>query len=219
MGRVFFMDIVADYYKKYEFVTQELNIGGGFGIRYTDDDDAKPYSYFMDPVMDCLESCCAKIGIPRPTIVVEPGRSIVANAGTTIYTVGAIKEISGVRKYVSVDGGMTDNIRTALYGSKYECHLNSSEKCHETVTICGKCCESGDIVVWDTSLPTAKRGDHLLVFGTGAYCQPMSSNYNKIPMIPVVFTSRGKDRLVVRRQTYDELLERELSDDGAIEMA
>lgn len=204
------MDIVAGYHRTHGFVTRELNIGGGFGIRYTDQDDAKPYSYFMDPIMEYIEDRSAKIGIDRPAVVVEPGRSIVANAGATIYTVGAIKTIPGVRKYISVDGGMTDNIRTALYEARYECHLNSSAEDFETVTVCGKCCESGDILVWDTRLPAAKRGDRLIVFGTGAYCHPMASNYNKIPMLPVVFTSKGMDRLVVARQTMDQMLEREV---------
>lgn len=203
------LNIMSELNKKYDFVTKEINIGGGFGVRYTQEDQVNPYSYFMDPIMGQIEGWSAKTGIERPTVAIEPGRSIVANAGATLYRVGAIKDIPGVRKYVSVDGGMTDNIRTALYESKYECHVNSKLKTEETVTICGKCCESGDILIRDVLIKSPTRGDLLTVFSTGAYCLPMASNYNKIPMLPVVFISGGQDRLVVRRQTFEELLERE----------
>lgn len=202
--------IMSDFKSRFGFTTIEINIGGGFGIRYTDEDQAKPYWFFMDPIMEKIEAWSVENGVARPTVAIEPGRSIVANAGATIYRVGAIKNIPGVRKYVSVDGGMTDNIRTALYDSKYECHINSDADQEETVTICGKCCESGDILVHDVQLKSPVRGDLLTICSTGAYCHPMASNYNKIPMLPVVFVSDGKDRLVARRQTYAELLEREL---------
>jgi diaminopimelate decarboxylase len=204
------LSIMADFKSRYGFSTRELNIGGGFGVRYTDEDEARTFSYFLDPVMARIEEWSIQTGSERPTVAIEPGRSLIANAGTTLYRVGAIKDIPGVRKYVSVDGGMTDNIRTALYGSKYECHVDTASKTIETVTICGKCCESGDILVWDAEVNTPARGDVLGIFSTGAYCYPMSSNYNRIPMLPVVFVSNGLDRLVVRRQTFTELLEREL---------
>jgi diaminopimelate decarboxylase len=204
------LQVILDFKKKYGFITSEINIGGGFGIRYTDEDQEKPYSYFLDPIMELIETWSSQTGLERPTVAIEPGRSIVANMGATLYKVGAIKDISGVRKYVSVDGGMTDNIRTALYESKYECHINSDSQTEETVTICGKCCESGDILIRDVMIKAPNRGDLLTIFGTGAYCFPMASNYNKIPMLPVVFISGGVDRLVVRRQTYDDLLKREI---------
>lgn len=203
------LDTIGDIQKRFGFQTKEINIGGGFGVRYTDEDQVKPYSFFLDPVMELIDRWSRQTGIPRPTVVIEPGRSIVANAGTTLYRVGAIKEIPGVRKYVSVDGGMTDNIRTALYDSKYECHVNTGTTQQETVTICGKCCESGDILIKDAIVNAPKRGDVVSIFSTGAYCFPMASNYNKIPMLPVVFISGGEDKLVVRRQSYEELLERE----------
>jgi len=203
------LDIMSDFRNRYDFSTREINIGGGFGIRYTDADPAKPYSYFMDPIMEQIESWAIEKGWERPVVAIEPGRSLVANAGATLYRVGAIKHIPGVRKYVSVDGGMTDNIRTALYDAHYECYVNSSSSQEEIVTVCGKCCESGDILVHDCQVKSPHRGDLLTIFDTGAYCLPMASNYNKIPMLPVVFISGGQDHLIVRRQTYMELLERE----------
>jgi len=201
---------MQQFKQNYGFNTREINIGGGFGIRYTDEDMEKPYSYFLDPIMELIQVWSLQNGFDRPTVAIEPGRSLVANAGSTLYTVGAIKDIPGVRKYVSVDGGMTDNIRTALYDSHYECHGNSSSQLEELVTICGKCCESGDILIRDIRIKSPARGDLLTIYGTGAYCFPMASNYNKIPMLPVVFISGGVDRLVVRRQTYEDLLEREV---------
>lgn len=204
------LDIIADFSARHGFVTREINLGGGFGVRYTEADDVKPYSYFMDPIMEKIQEWSSQTGLARPTVVIEPGRSIVANAGATLYRVGAVKNIPGIRKYVSVDGGMTDNIRTAMYDALYECHVDSDARTEEIVTICGKCCESGDILIHDAKVAAPKRGDLLTIFSTGAYCLPMASNYNKIPMLPVVFVSEGKSRLVVRRQTYAELLEREL---------
>jgi diaminopimelate decarboxylase len=204
------LEIMEDFWRRFGFETQEINIGGGFGVRYTDDDDVKPYSYYLDPIMEKIEKWSERTGLTRPTVAIEPGRSIVANAGVTLYRVGAVKDIPDVRKYVSVDGGMTDNIRTAMYDARYECHVDSDETTEEVVTICGKCCESGDILIHDIRMAIPRRGDLLTIFSTGAYCLPMASNYNKIPMLPVVFVAGGKDRLVVRRQTYEELLDREL---------
>lgn len=205
------LDLMEQVHRSSGFVTRELNIGGGFGVRYTDEDDAKPFSYFLDPVMDLLERECAGRGIARPDLVIEPGRSLVANAGATLYRVGAVKDIPGIRTYVSVDGGMTDNIRTALYESKYEV-LEGLQKAEEPVpvTLCGKCCESGDILVHDARLRAPSRGDLVAVAGTGAYCLPMASNYNKIPHLAVVLVSRGVPRLIIARQSYRELMSREL---------
>lgn len=204
------LKIMSDFNNRFGFSTQEINIGGGFGIRYTDEDQVKPYSFFLKPIMEQIDIWAKETGLDRPTVAIEPGRSIVANAGATLYRVGAIKNIPGVRKYVSVDGGMTDNIRTALYDAPYECHINTGSSQEETVTICGKCCESGDILIRDVKVKSPVRGDLAAIYSTGAYCYPMASNYNKIPMLPVVFIAGGKDRLVVRRQTFEELLEREV---------
>lgn len=205
------LDLIEKTRDSHGFVCRELNIGGGFGVRYTDADDAMPFSYFLDPVMEALENGCRKRGLARPELVIEPGRSLVANAGVTIYRVGAVKDIPGIKTYASVDGGMTDNIRTALYGSLYEVYPGI-EGCGSlsAVTLCGKCCESGDILVHDALLPKLRRGDLVAIAGTGAYCLPMASNYNKIPQLAVVMVSQGAPKLIVARQNYRELIAREL---------
>ena len=207
------LDLVLDLKKTYGYNTAELNVGGGFGIRYTEEDEEKSYAYFLDPMMEMIEKGFHSMGLGTPAVVIEPGRSIVGNAGITLYTVGTSKEIPGIRKYVSVDGGMTDNIRPALYDAKYECVLaNRAEENTDSqlVTISGKCCESGDILIRDVLLPVPQRGDLLAIFSTGAYCYTMSSNYNKIPLLPVVMTNKGHSRLIVKRQTYDDMISREL---------
>ena len=203
------LEMVEKFRKSLGFVPKELNLGGGFGIHYTDEDNVKPFSYFTDPVMEQIEEYFSEKGLERPAVVIEPGRSIVGESGTTLYSVGAIKDIPGVRKYVSVNGGMTDNIRPAMYGSLYDCHINVSpeeERPEEVVTICGKCCESGDILIRDVKVKRPERGDILAVFSTGAYCYSMSSNYNMIRKMPVVMTSQGKSRLIIKGQSYEDLL-------------
>jgi diaminopimelate decarboxylase len=152
------------------------------------------------------------LGIKLPALTIEPGRSIVGNSGTTLYTLGSIKEVPGIRKYVAVDGGMTDNIRPSLYDAEYECaictNMESAET--ETVTIAGKCCESGDILIKDFELPKAESGDILAVFGTGAYGYSMASNYNKIPRAAVVLVNSGTSKLIVQRESYEDLLRNEI---------
>ena len=206
------LKLVKDIREKYGYVVKEINVGGGYGIRYTDSDDKKPYSYFFDPIMDRIEELSKKINIPRPEVVVEPGRSVVGEAGITLYTIGTIKDIKGVRKYVSVDGGMTDNIRPALYQAKYEGLIanKAAETRRDLVTICGKCCESGDILIKDIYLPPAQRGDILAVFSTGAYCYAMASNYNKNPMLATVLVKDGKAEIIVKRQTYEHMIANEV---------
>ncbi len=219
------LDLIRELKTSYGYRTAEINIGGGFGIRYTDEDDEKPYEYFLDPVMEMIRQAFNEMELPMPAVVIEPGRSIVGNAGVTLYRVGTVKEIPGVRRYVSVDGGMTDNIRPALYDAQYECSLanrdprlpgapqataSETAPAPELVTICGKCCESGDILIRDTLLPAPRRGDLLAVYSTGAYCASMASNYNRLPFLPVVMTRGGRHRLVVRRQTYQDLISRDL---------
>lgn len=205
------LELIKDVKVKYEFDLRELNIGGGFGAIYTNE-DRKAFSYFLSPMMDRIEEFYNELGTTRPTIVIEPGRSIVAEAGMTLYTVGAIKEIKDVRKYVSVDGGMTDNIRTALYQAEYDGMIaNKADKPSvETVTICGKCCECGDILIQDIKVPLAEAGDIFGVFSTGAYCYTMASNYNKIPVPPVVLVKDGNDQLIVKRQSYEDLIKNEV---------
>lgn len=190
----------------------ELDLGGGFGIHYTDEDEPKETRDYCSAILNKVNKVCERLNIERPILTIEPGRSIVGNAGTTLYTVGAIKEIEDVRTYVSVDGGMTDNIRPALYGAKYEMAIANrmNEKCDDRVAIAGKCCESGDIFVNDICIQKPEIGDILAVFSTGAYGFSMSSNYNKNPKAPVVFIKDGVVRLVSKRQSYEELLELEV---------
>lgn len=186
----------------------ELDLGGGFGIHYTDEDEPKETKDYCNAILNKVNEVCERLNIERPTLTIEPGRSIVGNSGITLYTVGAIKEIENVRTYVSVDGGMTDNIRPALYGAKYEMVIANrmNEKCNNRVAIAGKCCESGDIFVNDICIQKPQIGDILAVFSTGAYGFSMSSNYNKNPRAAVIFVKDGVARIVSKRQTYEELL-------------
>lgn len=206
------LKLIKDTIDKYNYVTPELNIGGGFGIKYTDEDDKKPYAYFLDPMMKRIEEFSKELNITRPEIVIEPGRSIVGEAGITLYTIGTIKDIKGIRKYVSVDGGMTDNIRPALYQAKYESIIANKASMPKTdlVTISGKCCESGDILIKDEHISVPERGDILAVFSTGAYGHSMASNYNKNPIPATVLVKDGKSEIIVKRQTYDHMIANEV---------
>ena len=212
------LKLIKETFDKFDFVTPELNVGGGFGIRYTEEDDKKPYEYFLDPMMEKIEKFSRKLNIRRPEVVIEPGRSVVGEAGITLYTVGSIKDIKGIRKYVSVDGGMTDNIRPALYQAKYEgLTANRAEEARtEVVTISGKCCESGDILIKNAHVPNLKRGDIFAVFSTGAYNYAMANNYNKNPIPAMVLVKDGKSELIVKRQSYEHMIENELVPESLI---
>jgi diaminopimelate decarboxylase len=204
--------LMKDLKEELGFITEELNIGGGFGIRYTDEDDeTKPISFHIDPIMKAVKDECGRAGLNMPIIIIEPGRWIVGEAGITLYTLGAIKEIPNVRTYISVDGGLPDNPRPALYEAKYEAIVanKANEKPEKVVTIAGKCCESGDILIWDLKVPLIESGDILAVFNTGAYHYSMSSNYNRLPRPAVVLINEGNAELIVERESYDHLLERE----------
>ena len=205
------LDHVDEIRRRFDYDIREINLGGGFGIRYTDE-LRKPLSYFTDPLMDRIEGHYQALGLERPAVVIEPGRSLVGEAGITLYTVGNIKDIEGVRKYVSVDGGMTDNIRPALYQADYTGVIANKvgEEMEDKVTICGKCCESGDILIRDIGIPNPESGDIFCVFSTGAYGYSMASNYNMNPIPAVVFVENGKDTLVVRRQTYKDMLRNDI---------
>ena len=189
-------------------VVVELDTGGGLGIAYGVPDEPSTIKQFGKVIVDDIKEHCEQHDLPVPHIMVEPGRSIVANAGVTLYTVGTIKHIPNIRTYVAIDGGMTDNIRTALYNAHFEPTIaNKAGRLRDTiVTIAGKHCESGDVIVVDTPLQKATNGDVLCVFATGAYCQSMASNYNKQVRPGVVFVSDGRARLVVRRETYEDLM-------------
>ena len=193
------------------YAIPELNLGGGFGVTYTDE-QRKPFRYFLEPLMEKINGFYDAHDMRRPAVVIEPGRSIVAEAGMTLYSIGTTKEIPGIRKYAAVDGGMGDNIRPALYQAEYAGVLanRASEPKDDIVTICGKCCESGDILIWDLAVPTPHRGDILAVLSSGAYGYSMASNYNMNPVPGVVFVRKGRSRLVTRRQNYYDLMAREM---------
>ena len=186
----------------------EVDLGGGIGVYYTEEDKPKTISEFCEAIINKADEVCEELNIKRPTLLIEPGRSLVANAGSTIYTVGSIKEIKNVRTYVSVDGGMTDNIRPALYEAKYDMSIVNKlhEPADEKVTIAGKCCESGDILMKDIYIQKPERGDILAVFTTGAYGFSMFSNYNKNVRPAVVFVGNGQEKIVSKRQDYKDLL-------------
>jgi len=212
------IDVVTELMANLEsdkgFILEELDIGGGFGIGTYGDASSKPLSYFVDPVMERLRARCSAFGLPLPSVAIEPGRWIVGEAGITLYTIGAIKEIAGSTTYISVDGGMADNPRPALYGAKYDAEVVGKEGLPKDriVTVAGRCCESGDILIENLPVPgDVKPGDLLAVFNTGAYNYSMASNYNMLPKPAVVFVENGKDFLAVERETYDDLLAKQRS--------
>ena len=191
---------------------EELNLGGGFGVYYSEGDNPKKADYYCDIILDRVNKVCKELSIKKPILTIEPGRSIVANAGTTLYKVGSIKEIPNVRKYLAVDGGMTDNIRPALYGAEYEAIIanKANEPFDDLVTVVGKCCESGDVLINDVHLQKAESGDILAVTSTGAYGFSMASGYNKNLRPAVVFVRDGEAKIVVKRQSFEELLANEI---------
>ena len=191
---------------------RELNMGGGYGVTYTaEDKPLQPWEY-VDAIVEKLSECVREKRIDAPKLILEPGRSIVGEAGITLYTVGAIKEIEGIKKYIAVDGGMFENPRYALYQSKYDAVLanRALDAPCETVTVAGKCCESGDMLIENICLPKAKSGDLLAVFTTGAYHYSMASNYNRNPVPPVVLVNRGESEYIVKPQSYEDMLAREV---------
>lgn len=205
------LNLVKEVRDRYGCEVRELNLGGGFGVRYLPGDPDPGLAHFADPMMAHIADFCAANNLKMPMVTIEPGRWIVGEAGLTLYTTGSVKTIPGVRTYVGVDGGMTDNIRPALYEAKYHAAMpgRASEPRDTVVTIAGKCCESGDILIRDIALPSPRPGDLLAVFTTGAYNHSMASNYNRVPRPAVVVVCGGTHRLSVRRETYEDLLARE----------
>ncbi|MDO8225562.1 diaminopimelate decarboxylase [Bacillus cabrialesii] len=201
-----------EWRESYSYVSKVLNLGGGFGIRYTEDDEPLHATEYVEKIIEAVKENAARYGFDIPEIWIEPGRSLVGDAGTTLYMVGSQKEVPGVRQYVAVDGGMNDNIRPALYQAKYEAATaNRIGEAHDkTVSIAGKCCESGDMLIWDIDLPEVREGDLLAVFCTGAYGYSMANNYNRIPRPAVVFVENGEDHLVVKRETYEDIVKLDL---------
>ena len=208
------LTLITEIKKTYDYSTPELNLGGGFGIRYLPGDPEPGIGYFLDPMMELMKKTTSENGIPMPRVTIEPGRWIIGEAGITLYTVNSVKTIPGIRTYVGVDGGMADNIRPALYEAKYHAlcanKAESARTDNTTVTIVGKCCETGDILIRDIGLPDPQPGDILAVFSTGAYNHSMASNYNRLPRPAVVMTKHGSHRLSVRRETYEDVIAREI---------
>jgi diaminopimelate decarboxylase len=204
--------IIKDIEKETGYKVKELDLGGGFGIYYKEGDSPKRIEEFCDVILSKAETTAEKLNLKLPCLVIEPGRSIIGNAGTTLYTVGSIKDIPNIRKYVSVDGGMSDNIRPALYNAEYECIIaNKAEGIlKENVTVAGKCCESGDILLSNVEIPEVESGDILAVLTTGAYGYSMANNYNKVPKPPVVIANNGSTKLICKRQTLEQVIENEI---------
>ncbi len=190
------------------FSLTEINLGGGYGVHYLKSDKPFRPEEYVKAMIEETESVCERENIPLPVFAIEPGRSIVGEAGTTLYTVGDIKHIPNIRTYVSVDGGMADNPRPALYQAKYTCALAGKMNLPDStiVSIAGRTCESGDMLIWDAALPEAEAGDILAVFTTGAYHYSMASNYNMLPHPAVVLVRNGKAELMVARQSYEDLI-------------
>ena len=201
-----FVDFACEIREKLGVTIEEFNCGGGYGVRYTDADEPKQFETFIKLIFESLTAFCKEKDFPMPLVSIEPGRSIIGEAGTTLYTVNGIKEITGIRTYCMSDGGMFDNVRTALYDAKYTayCASKMNEKHEKYVSIAGKCCESGDMITWDTPMPASlKRGDILAVLTTGAYNYSMASNYNRNSVPALVLVNKGESRLAVKRQSYE----------------
>lgn len=206
------LNFIAKIKNELGYEVKELNLGGGFGIKYLNEHDPAPFETYMERVSQVVKSCCNEYGIAQPFILIEPGRSIAAPAGITLYKVGARKEIPNIRTYVSIDGGMCDNPRYALYKSEYEAIVanKANEERLEKVTIAGKCCESGDLIGEEMPLQHAESGDIIAVCATGAYNYSMSSNYNRIQKPAVVFVNNGESRIVVKRETLDDIIRNDI---------
>ncbi len=203
------LNFLLDVRRETGFSFTEINFGGGYGVHYLSADKPLRPEEYVHAMHEELERLCAEKGIDTPVFAIEPGRSIVGEAGTTLYTVGDIKEVPGIRTYVSVDGGMADNPRVALYQAEYTCALagRMNEPDTQVVSIAGRTCESGDMLIWNAELPEPKAGDVLAVFTTGAYHYSMASNYNKLPMPAIVLVKDGRAELMLQRQTYEQLVE------------
>ena len=206
------MRFIADLSEKLGYTAEYLNLGGGYGVTYTEDRADLDADRVLREISEKLTGLAGEFGIEVPKIIIEPGRALVAAAGVTLYTVGSVKTIPGYRTYVSIDGGMPDNPRYALYQSDYTALIASkaAEPASQRVTIAGRCCESGDLIQENAPLQSCKRGDILAVLVTGAYNYSMASNYNRIPRPAMVSVSGGRDRLVVRRESFEDLVRNEL---------
>ena len=206
------LEFAVDMKNKYNYEITELNLGGGFGISYLPEEKPTLLENYLGRVAKVINTTCEKHGFKIPNIRIEPGRSIVGDSGLTLYTVGGVKEIPNIRTYVSVDGGMTDNPRYILYGSNYELIVanKASQLKEKVVTVAGRCCESGDLIQENTLLQDVAAGDVIAVLATGAYNYSMSSNYNRVPRPAVVMLKDGKDRVIINKESYEDLVRNDI---------
>ena len=206
------LDYIAFVKEKLGYEAKILNLGGGYGVPYVESDPHLDIEKSIGEVSVHIKKKCSESGIDMPKILMEPGRSIVADAGLTLYSVGSVKTITGYKSYVAIDGGMTDNPRYALYKSAYSSIIanKAKEEADFCCAIAGKCCESGDLIAEDIMLQKPERGDILAVMVTGAYNYSMSSNYNRIPRPPVVMLSKEGSRVVVKRESYEDVAKNDI---------
>ncbi len=207
--------VMATFFKELHdagITVGEINVGGGVGVVYTSEDNPPPISDYIQKITSIIKQACAESNLPLPTLALEPGRSIVGTAGITAYTVGIIKDVPNIRKYVAIDGGMADNPRHIMYQAKYDAFVLQRPEAERTqiVTIAGKCCESGDILIKDIAMPEINSGDNIIVKTTGAFNYSMSSNYNRLPRPAVVAVSGSKASLVVKAETYDDIIRNDI---------
>ena len=202
------LNFIAKIKNELDYEISELDLGGGFGIKYVENDNPPDYEEYMKRVSAVVNSECESLGIKRPFIMIEPGRSIAGPAGITLYTAGAVKEIPDVRTYVSVNGGMVDNPRYILYQAEYEALVadKANEEKTEVITLAGRCCESGDLIGENMPIQKVESGDIIAVLATGAYNYSMSSNYNRLPKPAVVMVKGGKTRVAVKRETLEDII-------------
>ena len=193
--------------EKFGITLEEMNIGGGLGIKYTENDDPPSMNDIADTIIDSLNKNTAKYNFPAPKLIIEPGRSIVCTSGATLYTIGSSKQVPQGKKYIAVDGGMADNPRPSMYQAQYTAIVanKANAEPEETVTIAGRYCESGDILIKDVKLPEIEAGDILCVFNTGAYNYSMSSNYNRIPRPAAILVHNGKSDVIIKRESYEDI--------------
>ncbi len=216
MSAAALVEFAARVRDELDVTIEEINCGGGLGIRYLQTDEPPSIAEFVAAVAGTVKSKAAEQRLAPPQLFVEPGRSIVGDAGVTLYTVGAIKTIPGIRTYVAVDGGMYENPRPALYGARYEAVRadRPADPPSQTVALAGRCCESGDVLIWDASIPPVSGGDVLAVFATGAYTYSMGSNYNRFPRPAVVLAGDGRARIIVERETYEDVVRKDVGLDA-----
>lgn len=197
---------------EFNILLTEINIGGGLGVKYTDEDNPPSVYDAAEVIIKALDRNCKLYDVAKPTLIIEPGRSLISTAGVTLYTVGSIKNIEGIRKYISVDGGMADNPRPSMYQAKYSAEIvNKKEATNlEKVTVAGKFCESGDILIKDIMLNSPKSGDILCVYNTGSYCYSMSSNYNSCLKPAMVLLDNKEAKVIVKRQTLEQLIQNDV---------